>query len=133
MTTFAVAALLAGTALAQSPAPELKVSMIVLGVSDLSRSVRFYKDTLALISAPAPGDLPMFRAGDLTIVLNERLSGGTGAFELVFPVESVARVRKHLADRGCHFADQPREVAKGMWAATFTDPDGHRLTLFGPR
>jgi hypothetical protein len=42
---------------------------------------------------PAPRDLPMFRGGDLTIVLNGALSGSTGAFELVFPVESVAAVR----------------------------------------
>jgi len=67
----------------------------------------------------------MFRGGDLTIVLNGALSGGTGAFELVFPVESVAAVRKQLTDRGCHFTGEPREVAKGMWAATFTNPDGH--------
>jgi NAD(P)-dependent dehydrogenase (short-subunit alcohol dehydrogenase family) len=82
---------------------------------------------------PAPGDLPMFRDDDLTIVLNGALSGSTGAFELVFPVESVAAVRKQVTDRGCHFTGKPREVAKGMWAATLTDPDGHRLALFGAR
>ena len=49
----------------------------------------------------------------------------------MFPVESVAAVRKQLADRGCQFVGESHEVAKGMWAATFTDPDGHRLTLFG--
>ena len=75
----------------------------------------------------------MFRSGDLTIVLNGALSGSTGAFELVFQVESVAAVRKQLTDRGCQFMGETREVAKGMWAATFTDPDGHRLTLFGAR
>jgi hypothetical protein len=75
----------------------------------------------------------MFPGGDLTIVLNGALSGSTGAFELVFPVESVAAVRKQLTDRGCHFTGEPREVAKGMWAAKLTDPDGHRLALFGAR
>jgi hypothetical protein len=77
----------------------------------------------------------MFPGGDLTIVLNGALSGSTGAFELVFPVESVAAVRKQLTDRGCHFTGEPREVAKGMWAAKLTDPDGHRLAAatFLPR
>ena len=131
MISFVIAALLAGTVISQSPAPQLKASMIVLGVGDLSRSVQFYRDTLALPPAPAPGDLPMFRAGDVTIVLNAALSGTSGAFELVFPVESVAAARKQLADRGCRFVGESHEVAKGMWAATFTDPDGHRLTLFG--
>jgi hypothetical protein len=133
MTSFVIAALLAGTVFAQSSGPDLKASMIVLGVTDLSRSVRFYKEMLALPPAPAPGDLPMFRTGDLTIVLNGALSGSAGAFELVFPVASVATIRKQLTDRGCHFIDDSREVAKNLWAATFTDPDGHRLTLFGAR
>jgi catechol 2,3-dioxygenase-like lactoylglutathione lyase family enzyme len=133
MNTFVLAASLAGTVLAQSPVPKLKASMVVLGVADLSRSVRFYRETLDLLPAPAPGDLPMFRAGELTIVLNDTLSGGAGGFELVFPVESVAAVRKQLGDRGCKFTGDSREVAPGMWAATFTDPDGHRLTLFGGR
>jgi predicted enzyme related to lactoylglutathione lyase len=107
--------------------------MIVVGVSDLSRSVSFYRDTLALPLAPAPGDLPMFRAGDLTIVLNGALSPSGGGFELVFPVESVSTVWKQLTDRGCKFTGAPREVAPKMWAATFSDPDGHHLTLFGAR
>ncbi len=107
--------------------------MIVLGVADLSRSIEFYRDTLALRAAPAPGDLPMFRAGDLTIVLNGALSPSGTGFELVFPVESVSAAREQLGERGCKFAGEPREVAPGMWAATFNDPDGHHLTLFGGR
>lgn len=133
MTTFLIGLLLAGTVLAQSPVPDLKASMVVLGVSDVSRSAKFYNDTLGLSPAPAPGDLPMFRAGNLIIVLNGALSGGSGAFELVFPVGSVSAVRKQLTDRGCRFIGDSREVATDMWAATFADPDGHRLTLFGAR
>lgn len=131
MTTLLIAALLAGTVLAQSPAPQLKASMIVLGVSDLARSVKFYRDTLALAAAPAPGDLPMFRAGELTIVLNGGMAPGGRGFELVFPVASVGAARKQLAERGCSFMGDAREVAPEMWAATFTDPDGYHLTLFG--
>ena len=51
----------------------------------------------------------------------------------MFPVESVAAVRKQLTDRGCHLTGEPQEVAKGTWASTLTDPDGHRLALFGAR
>ncbi len=105
--------------------------MVVLGVTDLSRSTQFYRDTLALAPLPAPGDLPMFRAGDLTIVLNRAMSPGNGGFELVFPVESVGSTRNELTERGCRFAADSREVAPNLWAATFNDPDGHALTLFG--
>ena len=68
--------------------------MIVLGVTDVSRSLRFYRDTLGLSPATALGDLPMFRAGDLTIVLNGALSASGGGFELVFPVESFGTIQK---------------------------------------
>ncbi|HEX4784642.1 MAG TPA: VOC family protein [Candidatus Sulfotelmatobacter sp.] len=127
------AALLAGTAFAQSAVPDLRASIVVIGVGDLSRSVKFYKETLGLSPAPAPGDLPMFRAGNVTIVLNSALTGGSGAFELVFSVESVGATRKQLTDRGCRFIGDSKEVAKDLWTATVLDPDGHRLTLFGPR
>jgi catechol 2,3-dioxygenase-like lactoylglutathione lyase family enzyme len=135
MTTslLAIGVLFAGTILAQSPAPNLKASMIVVGVADLARAVGFYRDTLGLQPAPAPGDLPMFRSGELTIVLNAALSPRSGGFELVFPVESVSAVRKQMTDRGCKFTGNSREVSPGLWAATFEDPDEHHLTLFGRR
>jgi len=75
----------------------------------------------------------MFRAGDLTLVLDGAMSPSSGGFELVFPVESVSAVRKQLTDRGCQFIGDAREVAPNMWGATFTDPDGRHLTLFGAR
>lgn len=75
----------------------------------------------------------MFLAGNLVIVLNQALSGSGGAFELVFTVDSVGSARNPLTSRGCRFVNDSKEVAKGMWAATLTDPDGHRLTLFGAR
>jgi catechol 2,3-dioxygenase-like lactoylglutathione lyase family enzyme len=107
--------------------------MIVLGVADVSRSLTFYRDIPALPPAPAPGDLPMFRSGDLTIVLNGAVAPSSGGFELVFPVESVSAVQKELTDRGCTFRGNPREVAPNLWAATFNDLDGHNLTLLGAR
>ena len=134
ITPILVTSVLAGaTVLAQSQAPSLKASMIVLGVADVSRAAKFYRDTLGLTPAPAPGDLPMFRAGELTIVLNGALSAASGGFEVVFPVDSVSAVQKQLANRGCNFAGYAREVAPNTWVATFTDPDGHYLTLFGGR
>ena len=133
MTFVLLATLLAGAVFAQAQVPELKASMIVLGVSDLSRSVKFYRDTLALPAAPAPGDLPIFQAGQFMIVLNGNMSPKPGGFEVVFSVESVSTVRNQMTDRGCKFVGETREVAPNRWVATFTDPDGHHLTLFGGR
>jgi len=75
----------------------------------------------------------MFRSGDLTIVLNGTLPPSNGGFELVFPVQSVSAVQKQLIERGCKFLGETREITPNLWASTFNDPDGHHLTLFGPR
>lgn len=53
--------------------------------------------------------------------------------ELVFSVPGVQASFAVLKERGCRFVQEPREVSPGSWAATFTDPDGHRLTIFGPK
>ncbi|HYO82032.1 MAG TPA: VOC family protein [Bryobacteraceae bacterium] len=111
--------------------------MISLGVSDMSRSVQFYSETLGLELAGPQGEVTVLRAGDVIIALNRPLgqsAGGAmaGAVEVVFRVSSVAEAHRLLADRGCTFIRQPREIFPGNHAATFTDPDGHHLTLLGP-
>ena len=131
--------LVAGAALAQTPAaPQLRVSMIAVGVKDAASSVKFYSETLGLPLAGKPGEVTFVKAGDVTIVLNHPLGRAAGdaivgAVEIIFPAESVATAHRDLAARGCTFVAEPHEVTTGLWAATFTDPDGHRLTILGPR
>lgn len=114
-----------------------KVSVIVLGVSDMARSVAFYRDTLGMDFKGQHESLAFFSASGLTLMLNAGLkrSGGplAGATEIVFSVESVVASHALLEGRGCPFVHHPREVTPESWAATFTDPDGHYLTVFGPR
>ena len=129
--------LAAGTVLAQTP-PQLRVSMISLGVTDPERSIKFYGETLGLQLVGKPGEVTLFRAGDIAIALNHpvgRTAGDkiSGAVEIIFPAESVAAAYSNLVERGCKFLREPREVFPGTWGATFTDPDGHRLTVLGPR
>jgi predicted enzyme related to lactoylglutathione lyase len=129
-------ALAAGVALAR--APQLRVSMISVGVKDMARSVQFYSETLGLPLLGKPGVVTLLKAGDLTIALNEPLGRAAGdavvgAVEIIFPAESVSALHENLAKRGCGFIAGPHEVSPGLWAATFTDPDGHKLTLLGPR
>jgi predicted enzyme related to lactoylglutathione lyase len=78
------------------------------------------------------------RAGDVLIALNAPLgkSAGSamiGAVEVIFGVENVAAAHASLAGRGCVFVAAPHEIFPGTWAATFTDPDGHKLTVLGPK
>ena len=141
MTTSLLLPLLAGgplaVSLAQTPPPQLRVSMIALGVTDTARSTKFYSETLGLQLAGQPGEVTLLRSGDVTIALNRPLARSAGdaivgAVEVIFPVESVAASHGKLLERGCHFLAGPHQVTPGMWAATFTDPDGHRLTILGP-
>lgn len=136
MRTFLLVAFCLSAVVAQ-PAP-LRVSMISLGVTDMERSVKFYGDTLGLQILGKPAEVSMFKAGDVTLVLNlpaGRNAGSAlvGSVEMIFPVESVKDAYALLTERGCKFLREPREVTPGIWAATFTDPDGHRLTVLGPR
>jgi predicted enzyme related to lactoylglutathione lyase len=137
MTPFLLLAVVAGAALAQTP-PPLRINMISIGVTDMDRSIRFYTETLGLPMSGPRGEVTLIRAGEVTIALNTPLgrSAGNaiaGAVEIIFPVASVSEVEAQLAARGCKFTARAHEVTPELWASTFTDPDGHKLTLLGGR
>ena len=131
--------LLGGVALAQTEVRALKASMISLGITDMARSMKFYHETLglALVSETEPGEVAILRAGDVMITLNKPLGLASkpivGAVEVVFSVDSEERTYRELVSGGCSFIRPPREAFSGTWAATLTDPDGHRLTILGPK
>jgi predicted enzyme related to lactoylglutathione lyase len=114
----------------------MKIALITLGVSDLGASVDFYRSKAGFELQSQAGTLAFFAGGPVMLMLNAglRRPGGplAGAVEVVLAAESVTGAHRQLLERGCTFINQPREVSPGSWAATFTDPDGHWLTLFGP-
>jgi predicted enzyme related to lactoylglutathione lyase len=131
--------LAASAVMAQTTQPPLRVSMISLGVTDMVRSMKFYSETLGLqlVSEPEPGQFATFRSAEITITLNKPLAKGfkqtAGAVEIIFNVDSVDASHRFLAAKGCVFKASPHELFSGTWGATFSDPDGHLLTLLGPR
>jgi predicted enzyme related to lactoylglutathione lyase len=114
-----------------------KITLIALGVSDLPKSVAFYRDKAGFELQNQFGSIAFFSGGPITLMLNGELrrpSGPlAGATEIVLAAESVTATHRSLTERGCTFINEPREVTPGSWAATFADPDGHWLTLFGPK
>jgi predicted enzyme related to lactoylglutathione lyase len=124
-------------AMSTNPNLPSKVSVLVLGVKDLAKSVTFYRDTVGLDFKGQHEVLAFFALSDITLMLNGNLrregAALAGASEIVFSVGSVAAGHDLLKQRGCNFVTQPREVTPGSWAATLADPDGHYLTLFGPK
>jgi predicted enzyme related to lactoylglutathione lyase len=50
----------------------------------------------------------------------------------VFAVDSVRAAYAELQRRGVELLHEPRNVYGSEWAVAFTDPDGHRLSVYGP-
>lgn len=114
-----------------------KISVVMLGVQDLDRAVAFYRDQLGLkLQTVIPGDFAFFDAGGMMFALSVGLAKNSpqvvGATEVVFSVDGVREAYEALRARGVAFLREPRVVNPPMWAANFTDPDGHRLSVFGP-
>ena len=114
-----------------------KITLVALGVSDVARSAAFYREKAGFELQGQMEQFAFFGAGSINLMLNgglRRPDGPlTGAVELVIAAESVTAKHKELSERGCTFINEPRPVTGDSWAATFTDPDGHWLTLFGPK
>jgi catechol 2,3-dioxygenase-like lactoylglutathione lyase family enzyme len=115
----------------------LKITLVTLGVTDVAKSAAFYREKAGFELQGQMEQFAFFFAGSISLMLNAELRRPnaplTGAMELVIAAESVAAKYAELKERGCTFIKEPRPVTGDMWAATFTDPDGHWLTIFGPK
>ena len=113
-----------------------KIGVIMLGAADLARSVAFYRDKLGLsVKQEIPG-FGFLDGGGVMLCLSQPLARATGrgpgATEIVFSVEDVRAAHEALRAKGVAFTQEPRVVSGPMWAATFEDPAGHGLSVFGP-
>lgn len=113
------------------------VSHIMLGVADVARSIMFYEQTLGRGVRFKTDGIAFIDAGAITIGLSAELGRFrqpvAGAVEIVFAVPDVNRAWRDLVGKGVSVVREPHQVTPTDWAATFQDPDGHLLSLFGPR
>ena len=114
----------------------MQIGIVMLGVEDMAKSLAFYRDRIGLAVKGQMDAFAFLDAGPVTLCLSGALAKAsaniTGATEIVFPVESVRIAYKALQDKGVAFSIEPRAVAGPNWAANFADPDGHKLSIFGP-
>jgi catechol 2,3-dioxygenase-like lactoylglutathione lyase family enzyme len=117
---------------------EQRVSLVTLGVSDLSRSRAFY-EALGWRSDSKPEDgVVFFQSGSMVFGLwsREELAkdsevednGGWGGVTLAYNVDSPAAVDAFLArarDAGATIAREGGETFWGGYNGVFVDPDGH--------
>lgn len=113
-----------------------KVGVIMLGATDLARSVAFYRDILGLPLQHQFEGFAFFDGGGVTLALSQpvarALGGKPGASQVVFSVEDVRAAHAALRAKGVVFSGEPFNATGTMWSANFTDPDGHQLSVFGP-
>ena len=117
---------------------EQRVSLITLGVTDVSRARAFYEG-LGWQTGAAPGDdVVFFQAGGMVLALWDRArlaedsavadSPGWGGVTLAHNVsspEEVDRVTEQARAAGATIGREPAETFWGGYTSAFTDPEGH--------
>ena len=113
-----------------------QIGIVILGATNTARSIAFYRDKLGLALKGQNEGFAFFDGGGVTLCLSESLARVSnpvaGATEVVFSVGDVRAAHEALRARGVEFTHEPRTVTGPMWAANFNDPDGHKLSIFGP-
>lgn len=116
----------------------MQISNLILQVSDMERSLTFYRDVLELPLLHASGAFAFLDGGGVTLALNEypgEFPAIPGVTEIVLQVDDVHEAYRNLAGRGVDFRVAPRVVTemdgKSLLAADFRDPDGHVLSITG--
>ncbi|GIF74473.1 VOC family protein [Asanoa siamensis] len=112
------------------------VSQIHVSVSELERSVRFYRDVLGIpFLFDVPGQsMAFFQSGDVRLYLGVPESEAFASkVTLYFTVDDLVAERERLAKEGVSFLDEPHLVHRDdtgeLWMTFFRDPDGHNLAL----
>jgi methylmalonyl-CoA/ethylmalonyl-CoA epimerase len=128
---------------ATSPQPEPTmtaslgpIGQIAYTVSDIARSVVFYRDALGLeLLFEAPPGLAFFDCGGIRLMLSRPegdFKPGSSAVTY-FRISDIEGTHASLGARGVSFVDEPHLIAKmpghDLWMCFFTDPDGHTLAL----
>ncbi len=115
-----------------------RISLITLGVSDLERSIRFYRDGLGLPKRDGPDGIAFFETRGTWLSLYPRKSlaedarvspdgSGFRGFTLAHNVaspEEVDRVLQQAVDAGATLVKPGEKASWGGYSGYFSDPDG---------
>src|SRR5262249_37386936 len=121
-----------------------KVDYIMVNVSEMSRSVAFYRDILGLsLKFESPG-WSEFQTGATTLALHHVPTRGggegrapagpvAGTCSIGFSVADLDATHRHLAARGAQFVVAPTEQpSEGIRIAVCVDPDGLSISFAEP-
>lgn len=108
----------------------------VIYVSDMQRSVAFYRDTLGLpLKFSTPG-WSEFSNGGTILALHRHIGGegqqaepAAGQATLVFALDDLQSAYETLQAEGARFSMPPQTQPAGQTFAILHDPDGFSITL----
>ena len=110
---------------------------LIIMVSDLDRSLKFYRDTLGLkATGGVAGEFAFLQWGGITLALRETDRPITKcSCEISFSTSDVRTSYDELKKKGIAFTQPLRAVTgnaeQEMLASDFRDPDGHILSISG--
>ena len=116
-----------------------RISMIALGVSDLEKSIKFYKEGLGFPRMASPPEIAFFTLNGSWLGLYNRESlaedatvspegSGFNGFTLSHNVASESNVDQIIGQAvsvGATLVKQPQKVFWGGYSGYFKDPDGY--------
>jgi methylmalonyl-CoA/ethylmalonyl-CoA epimerase len=110
------------------------IGQIGMTVTNLDRSVEFYRDVLGLKFLFRVPNLAFFDCAGVRLMLGLPEANGESFHPILyFRVEDIERAAEQLAARGITFETPPTLVAKmekhDLWLAAFRDPDRNVIEL----
>jgi catechol 2,3-dioxygenase-like lactoylglutathione lyase family enzyme len=107
---------------------------LTIAVTELSRSVAFYRDMLGFFEIDRGADSAILASGDTRLVLRTGPGPAPAAGpQLNLEVGDVEAMHDELQGKGVRFAEAPHPVTRGgrleLWAASFPDPDGNPVAI----
>lgn len=115
------------------------IGQVHVSVTDIDRSVAFYRDVLGLPFLFRVPHMPMafLACGETRLYLATPEPGFHSQPTLYFTVPSIVDAYGELTLRGVAFRDEPHVVHRDdvheLWMAFFEDPDGCVLALMEER
>jgi lactoylglutathione lyase len=121
-----------------------RVDYIMVNVSDMRRSIAFYRDALGLSLKSESSGWSEFQTGETTLALHLAASPApaagasskgpaAGTCSIGFSVENVDRIYAELQSRGVRFLMPPTDQREeGIRLVAAIDPDGLVISFASP-
>ncbi len=111
-----------------------RIGQIALTVTDIGRTVTFYRDSLGMRFLFQVPNLAFFDCDGIRLMLSLPEKAAQGSSSVIYyKVTDIQRAFETLTSRGVAFEGEPHLVAKlpdhDLWMAFFRDPDRNLLAL----